>query len=164
MPFDPDAYLKQTATPTTEFDPDAYLKGSQPPSTDGDFVRGFKNVLPQIKESFGGAEVLAGKALGMKGLMQAGAETMKAAQQQQVSKETDSFTNALDKGIGTVITDWLPYQLGSGLGNVLESLASAGVGAVAGAGVATVPGIAAGFLGKSLLKNEIKEQALRIIA
>ncbi|NBW19039.1 MAG: hypothetical protein EBR82_64795, partial [Caulobacteraceae bacterium] len=68
------------ATPTTE----------QP--TDSNFFRGFKNVLPQIKESFGGAEVLAGKALGSKSLMQAGAETMQAAQQQQVSKETDSFT------------------------------------------------------------------------
>ena len=139
------------ATPTTE----------QP--TDSNFFRGFKNVLPQIKESFGGAEVLAGKALGSKSLMQAGAETMQAAQQQQVSKETDSFTNALDKGIGTVITDWLPYQLGSGLGNVLESLASAGVGAVAGAGVGSIPGVAAGFLGKSLLKKEIKDQALKII-
>jgi Large polyvalent protein associated domain 38 len=139
------------ATPTTE----------QP--TDSNFFRGFKNVLPQIKESFGGAEVLAGKALGSKSLMQAGAETMQAAQQQQVSKETDSFTNALDKGIGTVITDWLPYQLGSGLGNVLESLASAGAGAVAGAGVGSIPGAAAGFLGKSLLKKEIKDQALKII-
>jgi Large polyvalent protein associated domain 38 len=149
----------------SEFDLGAELYGATPAQPENsNFVRGFKNVLPQIKESFGGAEVLAGKALGMKGLMQSGAETMQAAQQQQVSKETDSFTAALDKGIGTVITDWLPYQLGSGLGNVLESLASAGAGAVAGAGVGSIPGAAAGFLGKSLLKKEIKDQALKIIA
>jgi hypothetical protein len=45
------------------FDLAADLYGATPaPATskDGDFFRGFKNVLPQIKESFGGAEVLAG--------------------------------------------------------------------------------------------------------
>ncbi len=91
---------------------------------------------------------------------------MQAGQARQVSKETDSFTNAWDKGITAVVTDWLPYQVGAGLGSVLESLtamaAGAGAGFVGGAGVGSVPGAAAGLLGKALVKKGAMEVAQKI--
>lgn len=163
--FDLTEYLYgPSSNKDSEFDLTTYLYGPTPADNSSDFFRGFKNVLPQAKESFGAAEVLLGKKLGSKRMMQSGMEIMQGAQEQQVHKATDSFTKALNEGIGAVITDWLPYQVGSGLGNVLESLAFAGAGAVAGAGVASIPNAAAGFLGKELLKKEIKEQALKEIA
>jgi hypothetical protein len=128
-----------------------------------DFMRGFKNILPQIQETVGGARVLAGKSLGDKEMIRAGAEQMKAGQAKQVSRETDEFTTAWEKGIGTVLTDWLPYQMGAGVGSLAETIASMGVGAVAGMGVGSIPGAVTGAVGKSLLKKEIKEKAAEIL-
>ena len=139
-----------------------------PTDTSSDFLRGLKSYAPQTKEIIGGAEVLLGKSLGSKGLMQKGIETTQAAQLEQapLSKETDSLANAWEKGIGTVITDWLPYQAGIGLANVGESLAASAIGAGAGL-LSPVPGGAAtgaisGFIGKQLVKKGIKDQVEKI--
>jgi hypothetical protein len=133
----------------------------------GDFSRAISNYLPGIQETYGGAKVLAGNVLGNKELIQSGVESMKAGQAKQVSKETDEFTKAWDKGIGSVVTDWLPYQIGSGVMSAAEILASmgigAGVGAVTGAGVGAIPGALSGALGKTLLKKGVKEAAETIL-
>ena len=83
------------------------------------FTRGVGNILPQLQNVYGGAKVLAGKALGSEEMMQSGMEHMKAGEAKTSVKESDDLYKAWDKGIGTVITDWLPYQVGAGVGSML---------------------------------------------
>lgn len=132
-----------------------------------DFTRGISNVLPQLESTYGAAKVLAGKKLGSKEMMESGMGSMKAGEAKTQVKESDEFTTALNKGIGTVLTDWLPYQAGAGVGSILETLAAmgigAGVGAVGGAGVGAIPGALSGILGKTLLKQGIKEAAEKVL-
>lgn len=139
-----------------------------PEDTSSDFVRGVKNILPQIQETYGGAKVLAGKVAGDKEMMKSGMEHMQAGQQKQVTKETDEFTKAWEKGIGSVVTDYLPYMAGSGVGSMLETIASMGIGmgagAIGGGGIGAIPGALTGAIGKSLLKKGVKEEAEKIIA
>ena len=90
-----------------------------------DFFRGFKNYIPQTKQIIGGTQVLAGKAFNAPSLIEAGAERMKAAEAELKTKQSDSFSEAWKQGgLGTVATDWLPYQAGAGAANILESLAT----------------------------------------
>jgi hypothetical protein len=133
-----------------------------------DLVRGFKSYLPQTKEIFGGAEAMLGKAIGSEGLLKAGIENVQEANvaQQAVSRDTDSFTDAWEKGIGAVLTDWLPYNVGQGVSNILETVATAGAGAVLGsaAGPAgTIGGGLSGVVGKQLVKKGIKEATEKIM-
>jgi hypothetical protein len=106
-------------------------EGTQPQS--GALVSGFKSYLPQLQETYGGIKALLGvgaeRALGRgtvsEALMRSGAESMAEAEKRMApiaTPERSSFTNALDKGIGSVLTEWLPYQAGSGAANLLESL------------------------------------------
>ena len=130
-----------------------------PEPEQGDFMRGLKSYFPSIKETFGGAQVLAGKALGSEELVRGGVERVRGAQAEQKGKKTDDLTEAWDQGIGSVLTDWLPYQIGSGVGNIAESVAMAGVGSLFGGAV----GGAGGIFAKSLVKKGIKEAAKDII-
>lgn len=146
-----------------------YSKVEKPSEDSSDALRGFTNYGPQLKESYGGAKVLVGKALGSEELMKSGLATMEEAKHalRGKSKETDSFTNALDKGIGAVLTDWLPYQVGSGAANLLESLAVMGAGAVAGSvvpGLGTVAGGVTGLVSKKLVKEGVEVAAKKIAA
>jgi hypothetical protein len=124
--------------------------------------------LPQTKESYGAAKVLAGKAVGSDALMKSGLETMEEAKQalRAKSKSTDSFSEALDKGMGAVLTEWLPYQVGSGAANLLESLAVMGAGAMAGSvipGAGTLGGGMFGLVEKELVKTGVKKAAKEIL-
>ena len=138
--------------------------------TSSDFVRGITNYLPQLQELGGAAEALTGvvaSKLGAKetgkSLTESGLKTMEAGQAKSVVRESDAFLNAWEKGIGTVVTDWLPYQMGAGAANVAESLGFAGIGALAGTlaapGGGTAAGAATGLLSKTLIKKGIKEAA-----
>jgi hypothetical protein len=146
----------------------------KPPEPEqGDLVRGFKSYLPATQEVFGGAQTLLGvgaeKLLGegdvSKYLIEHGAKNIAEANaaQQKISKPTDEFLNAWDKGIGTVITDWLPYQMGSGAANVLETIATSVGGAALGSailpGAGSVGGGLTGLVSKQLIKKGIKEAA-----
>ncbi len=133
-----------------------------------DLVRGFKNYLPQTKEIFGGAEALLGKAVGSEGLLQSGIQNVQEAQQAQqaVSRDTDSFTDAWNKGVGAVLTDWLPYNIGQGAANILETVATAGAGSILGSAIGpggTVGGGLSGIVGKQLVKKGIKEATEKIM-
>lgn len=144
----------------------------------GDLVRGFKSYFPQTKETFGGVQTILGlgaeKLLGKdssvsKYLTEHGMQNIKEAQEAQkpLQKESDSFTNAWEKGIGSVITDWLPYQIGQGAANILETGATALGGAAIGSaipGVGTGVGALEGVVGKSLIKKGVKEMAEKILA
>jgi hypothetical protein len=142
---------------------------------EGDFFRGIANVPGQVQNVFGASKVLAGLVANKAGagetgksLIKSGMESMQAGEAKQVVKESDDFVKAWEKGIGTVITDWLPYQIGAGIGNLAEtvafSLAGAGAGAVTGAGVGALPGAVAGAVSKTLIKQGIKEAAEKVIA
>ena len=143
--------------------------------TSSDFMRGIRNYLPQLQETYGAAKALTGitaakmgaKEAG-KSLIESGMASMGEGEAKQTVRESDSFIKAWEKGIGTVVTDWLPYQVGAGIGNLAEtiafSLAGAGVGAVTGAGVGAAPGAIAGAVSKTLIKQGIKEAAEKIVA
>jgi hypothetical protein len=149
--FDPSsAKLSEAVTPQAE------AGGS-------DFFRGIGNIPGQIQESFGNAKAFAGLLSGNKDRVKGGMETAAAGKARQIGKESDSFSNAFDKGIGTVLTDWLPYQIGAGVGNIAETLAFMGIGAVAGGGVASIPGAVGSVVGKTLIKQGIKEASENLI-
>lgn len=140
-------------------------------------VSGFKSYLPQLQETFGGVKTLLGvgaeRVLGpgavSQALLKSGAESMAEAQKAQeplVTPERSSFTNALDKGLGSVLTEWLPYQVGSGAANLLESLGVMAAGSAVGSTapvVGTIGGAATGLVAKEMAKKGIKEMTERIL-
>ena len=135
--------------------------------TSSDFIRGIKSYIPQQKELLGGAQVLTGKAFGSADMIKSGLERMDRAQKEQIplSKETDSFTAALNKGLGAVITDYIPYIAGQGVGMVSEAVLSGVVGSILGsvAGPSgTVSGGVSGVVAKNLIKKGVKEQTEKI--
>jgi len=133
---------------------------------EGDFMRGLGNLPGQFQETFGAAKALAGVLTKSKDLIQSGLESMEEGKFRQTSKQSDSFTEAYKEGIGTVLTDWLPYQIGSGVGSIAETgafmLAGAAAGAVTGAGVGALPGALAGAISKTLIKQGVKDAAEEI--
>lgn len=164
--------LKKQGAPAPE-QPKAESAVETEPSG-SDFLRGITNYLPQLQETWGGAKTLAGMGLTKlgaeeagRGLIESGMASMKQGEAEQITRESDSFTKALDKGVYTLITDWLPYQIGAGAANIAETLAAMGVGAVAGgvstAGVGALPGALAGAVSKTLVKKGIKEAAEAIV-
>jgi len=168
---DYDPFAKKTAKKEPEQEGPTVLPQED---TSSDFMRGVANYLPQLQETYGAAKALTGVGLTRMGatdtgksLLESGLESMKTGQGKQVAKESDSFTNAWEKGIGTVVTDWLPYQAGAGAANIAESLAAmgvgAGIGAVTGAGVGAAPGAVAGALSKTLIKTGAKELAEKVL-
>jgi predicted hydrocarbon binding protein len=141
-----------------------------PEDTSSDFMRGITNYLPQLQETFGGAQVLAGRLAQKVGaeetggdLIKRGVENLHKAESKTVVRKTDEFMEALKEGIVPLITDWLPYQIGSGAANLAETLGmmavGAGVGAATGAGVGALPGAISGAVAKSLVKKGILEAA-----
>jgi hypothetical protein len=148
------------------------------PAQDNAFVSGFKSYLPQLQETFGGIKTLAGvaaeRAIGegdiSKGLIESGRASMaeaQTAQQGLATPERGSFSDALAKGVGSVLTEWLPYQAGSGAANILEALAVTGAGALAGTaaapGAGTAIGAGTGLVARELAKRGIKEAAEQVI-
>lgn len=144
------------------------VQPTEPSEASSDLLRGFTNYLPQLQETYGGAKVLAGKVFGSEDLMKSGLTTMAAAKAELATKHkaSDSFTSALDKGVGTVLTDWLPYQIGSGAANLVESLGVMFAGGLVGSAIApgagTLAGGATGLVEKELVKRGIKELAEKV--
>jgi Large polyvalent protein associated domain 38 len=142
--------------------------------TSSDLMRGLGNYPGQTESLLGSVQTAAGlaaKKMGFedtgKSMIQKGLSKMQEGEARTVTKKSDEFTEAWEKGIGTVLTDWLPYQIGQGAANAMESLAfaglGAGVGALTGAGVGAVPGAAAGFLSKTLVTQGIKDAAEAVL-
>jgi hypothetical protein len=142
--------------------------------TSSDLLRGIKNVPGAFQETYGAAKAVTGlgiKKLGFEetgtNLMKSGLETMQRGEAAQVGKATDEFSHAWDKGIYNVITDWLPYQMGAGVGNLAETaafmLAGAGIGAATGAGIGAAPGALAGAIERTLIKQGIKAEAEKLV-
>ena len=171
-PFD--QFDRQAVNPFDQFD-----LAAKPEPKEGvvsSFMRGIQSYVPQLQESLGGLKTLAGagisQALGpgeySKGLIESGVKQMKAAEEklQAATRPGESdFLTALDKGIGTVLTEYLPYQAGAGVSMIGESLAAVGAGALLGTavpGLGNVAGAATGLLEKELVKKGVKEAAKKI--
>jgi Large polyvalent protein associated domain 38 len=149
----------------------------KPEPEQGDFVRGFKSYEPQLKETLGGLQTLLSAGtkhvLGENAvsdyLLSHGVKNLQEAneEQQKMAKKSDDLEEAWKQGIGTVLTDWLPYQMGSGAANVMEAGATALGGAAIGTAVAPGAGTAAGALegviGRALVRQGIKNAAEGIL-
>ena len=143
---------------------------------ESNFARGFASYLPQTKSVLGAAEAMVGQGIKKtfgegpvsNYLVEHGLQNYKEAEeaQKKTAKSTDNFTDAYKKGIGSVVTEWLPYQVGAGAANLLESAAVATAGAVAGSamapGAGTAVGATMGLVEKTLVKKGIKEAAEKL--
>lgn len=153
-------------------------EGGQPAPTSSALAAGFKSYLPQLQETYGGIKTLLGvgaeRALGKgavsEALIRSGIGSMAEAEKAQaplLTPERASFTSALDKGMGSVLTEWLPYQAGSGAANLLESLGLMLAGGVAGTaaapGLGTAGGAVSGLVAKEMAKRGIKEATEKIL-
>lgn len=147
------------------------------PQETGAFMGGFKSYLPQLQETYGGIKSLLGvgaeRAFGRgavsEALLRSGAASMAEAEQAMAplaTPERASFTSALEKGIGSVLTEWLPYQAGSGAANLLESLGVVAAGSALGSaipGAGTAGGALTGLVAKEMTKKGVKEAAEKIL-
>ena len=143
---------------------------------ESNLVRGFTDYGPQMKSTLGAAEAMVGQGIKKtfgegpvsKYLVEHGLQNYKEAEeaQKKTARATDNFTDAYKKGVGSVVTEWLPYQVGSGAANLLESAAVATAGAVVGSamapGAGTAVGATAGLVEKTLVKKGIKEAAEKL--
>ena len=133
-----------------------------------DFTRGIGTYYDQIGGIFGGTKVLAGKAFGSEDLIESGLESMEesdAAIGRRGTKETDSFTKAIDKGAISFLTEYIPFVAGQGVGMISEAVVTSIAGGLLGSAVGpggTVGGGLGGFVGKGLVKKKIKQEAERI--
>jgi hypothetical protein len=173
MPNQFDEFLpkQNQANQFSEFLDPNYGVEAKKPDERGDFMRSIGNYMPQIKQFSNSIETLSGVGLKKLGfdefgdrLINDGLEGLKKANTEISSKDSDSFTNAWDKGIGTVVTDWIPYQAGQVVGNLAESglaavagsmIGGAATGAATG-GAATPVGVVGGFMGGLLTKTLVK--------
>jgi len=133
-----------------------------------DFVRNLEMYVPQTKQVYYGAKTLLGKQLGSEELVKSGLKGYEEASQTlaPLAKESDTFSNAWKKGIGTVVTDWVPAMVGQGVGMLGESLAFAGVGSLVGTAIepggGTIGGAIEGFIGKNLIKKGLEAEVKKI--
>ena len=131
-----------------------------------DFFRGIGSYKDQFGGIIGGAEVLAGKAVDSDEMIMSGVERMQESEEavnRRGVKKTDSFLSAYDEGIGAVLTEFVPYIAGQGIGMIGEALVTATAGAMIGStaapGFGTIGGLLTGFVGRQLVKEGIIDAA-----
>ena len=149
---------------------------AEKPSTDGDFMRGIKRTLPELKQLGGGTLAAIGDVTGWDGLRDKGLEIYQAQERKMapLHKDTDSASEAWkrvkqgDVGAGV---DFLQNAAGYTVGQGLESLAASAAGAAIGgaltpevAGLGAIPGAVGGFVAKQGIKRTLKGQAEKLIA
>ena len=139
----------------------------QPQEDSSDFIRGMRTYFPETKATLSGAEALLGKQIGSEKLVRAGVKGYEEASKElaPLAKETDTIQGAIDKGVGAVVTDFLPYWAGKGVGMLGEGLAFSAVGSLLGSavpGAGTAGGAITGFVSKSLVKKGLKEAVEKI--
>lgn len=183
MPFDPNKPFEVIETykqPQTGFDPNkpfTVIEDFQQPQQSqqpkilkegegSDFFRGIGTYFDQYGGITGGAKVLTGKATGNDDLIKSGVADMQESEAKVGArgvKATDEFTKAWDQGISAVLTEFIPFIAGQGVGMIGEafvtSIAGAMVGSAVAPGVGTMGGALTGFVGKELVKKGIIETA-----
>lgn len=155
-------------------DEDVYKVLNLPYERPSDFQRGLSNYIPQTKELIGAVEALTGEGLrralgeGSVGnyLRENGLKRMEEAKAEAKPMPEDSLTDAWKRGgLSSVLANWLPYQVGQGVGNLAEMGAAVGAGALAGSAAGpegTAAGGLMGIVGKKVLRKELVEAAEKI--
>ena len=141
----------------------------QLPEDAPDFTRGLKQYVNQYQGIYGASKVLAGKVANSDELIKSGVKDMQESEKKVAAtgtKPTDEFTEAWERGIGSVLTDFVPYVAGQGVGMIGEALITAIAGGAAGTlispGTGTVGGAVSGLLAKNIVKKGLKEAAEEI--
>jgi len=148
MDADPYAWANAPAAPAAPKAPEQ-----------GDFSRGMSVSGKQLRQTAYGTAALLGDTLGSDTVKNWGLKGFQAAEKevQAISKESDSFTNAVQSG---EIGKWLTYSSGYLLGQVAElgvaSLAGAALGTLAAPGGGTVAGAAAGAIEKGAVEAGVR--------
>jgi len=102
-----------------------------------DAVRGVSQYINQMGGLWGAGKVYFGMLTDSPDMITSGLNSMEsseAAVLERGVKETDSFTKAIDQGAVAVLTEWLPYMVGQGVGVTAEMVLTAFVGGLIGAG------------------------------
>lgn len=134
-------------------------KPAAPKDQQGDFSRGLSVSGKQLKQTAYGTAALIGDTLGADKLKDWGLKGYKDAEQevQAISKQSDSFTNAVESG---ELGKWFKYSTGYLLGQVAElgvaSLAGAAVGTAAAPGAGTAAGAVAGAVEKGAVQAGVR--------
>lgn len=121
----------------------------------GNFSRGFEVSGKQLKQTAYGTAALIGDTVGATGLKDWGLKGYQdaAKEVQSISKESDSFTAAFEKG---ELGQWLSYSSGYLVGQVAELGAASIAGAVAGSVVAPGGGTLAGAVTGAVEKGAVQ--------
>ena len=141
---------------------------AKPDDNSSDFFRGMRTYGPETKATLYGAEALLGKQIGSEKLVRAGVKGYEEASKElaPLAKDTDTIQGAIDKGISAVVTDFLPYWAGKGVGMIGEGLAFSALGGLFGTaaapGIGTAGGAITGLVSKSLVEKGLKEAVAKI--
>ena len=134
-----------------------------------DFFRGIGTYSDQFGGIIGGVQALGGKAIDSDEQIMKGLERMEeseAAVGRRGVKKTDSFTGALEEGVGAVLTEYIPFIAGQGVGMIGEAFLTATAGAMVGSaaapGAGTATGALTGLVAKNLVKKGIMESAKQL--
>ena len=134
-----------------------------------DLLRGIGTYTDQYGGILGGVQALGGKAIDSDEQIMKGLERMEeseAAVGRRGVKKTDSFTGALEEGIGAVLTEYIPFIAGQGIGMIGEAFLTATAGAMVGSaaapGAGTATGALTGLVAKNLVKKGIMESAKQL--
>lgn len=130
-----------------------------PPPEQSNFSRGVSVSGKQLKQTAYGTAALIGDTFGSDSLKDWGLKGYQDAEKEvkAISKESDSFTTAFEKG---EMGKWLSYSSGYLIGQVAEmgaaSLAGAALGTLAAPGGGTVAGAVAGAVEKGAVQAGVK--------
>ena len=138
-----------------------YLAGIKNPSLGTLFTKGFGRGVDTT-------QLLAGRGLQLAGAEELGGNIVK--QQVEDLRRTDPYSRRFsDVQSGNDAVEWFVANLGEQVPNILESVAVAGGGAIAGTftggpGVGTAAGALAGLAGKSAFKQAVLAAARKKVA
>lgn len=153
-PFKPKSFDELFGAP-----PAAQPTTPAPAKDSPDFSRGIEVSGKQLKQSAYGTAALVGDTFGVEGLKQWGLKGYQEAEKevQAISKESDSFTNAVQSG---ELGKWFTYSAGYLLGQFGEmavaGVAGAALGSAVAPGAGTVAGGIAGAANRAAVQTGIR--------
>lgn len=141
------------------------------PDQSGDFMRGLKRTLPELKQLSGASIGFIGDATGIDAVRDWGYGVYKEGEERNaaLSRPTDSFTqawNQFKQGDVGAMADFLQNAAGYTTGQALEAMATMAAGALVGTSggpVGTVAGAAGGLVTKGSVKKLILEGAEKVV-
>lgn len=130
-----------------------------PPPEQGDVSRGFTVAMKQLPQLAGGSIYALGDSLGLDSWRDYGKDLYmrKSAEVEKLQKDTDSFSRNWEQGNFGDWVDFVKYGVGYTAGQALQSVATGGLGALAGRA-----GLQAAI--KPLIAKQIGDAAIEVAA